>query len=132
MKTSILQIIKSKDFIIFSTLLIISICLTVLYRPYIYTNNISDFHFADFQPSLFCIPVSYYFFKILIITRNNHKKRLNTLIIILSANLIYEAMQLVGWGCDMYDIIAIFIGAGIIYLIDVRNKSEYFKLKSKS
>jgi len=83
--------------------------LTIFYRPYIYQNNIYDFHFADTIGSLFCMPAQTFF-----IRGFSHKYSFYNIILpVFIGDIIYEFLTVF----DYYDIIAIFTGAFITYIV---------------
>lgn len=81
------------------------------YRPYIYENNIYDFHFADTISSWVCIPSA------TLMGWGYHKRYSFGKYILLSliAFTIYELT--VSSKFDYYDLGAQFLSAGITYLI---------------
>ena len=101
--------------------------LLIWYRPYIYKNDIWDFHFADTIGSLFCMPVSTY------IIFGYKKVRWSFYTIIggvYIANIFYECTSLFYsmHTIDIPDLIAIHIGFFITiigYKMAVRRYAQY-------
>jgi len=115
---------NEKHIVVAIVLVGVSLMLTWFYRPFIYTNDFFDFHFADTIGSLFCVPAATFFFRGI---SNNHSY--NKLILLsVIAFFIYEFLSLFDfffWGTfDVYDLIAIIIGALITFGI-----GRLFKIK---
>ena len=112
-----------KQVLIFLSLFTVSLLLGWFYRPYIYSNHIYDYHFADFFPNLFAIPVGYSFFSIfgsfsdsiLFSSKNPSTKR--KLLSYTGAILFYELIQIPIGGFDMFDVLATFTGAFLTYAV---------------
>lgn len=99
-------------------LALIATLLTNFYRPYIFQNNLYDFHFADTIGSLFCVPAQTFF-----IRGFSHKYSFyNILLPLFIGDIIYEFFTVF----DYYDIIAIFIGVFITYMVGL-----WFKIDKK-
>jgi hypothetical protein len=105
-------------------LFFLGIILSIFYRPYIYQNNLYDSHFADTIGSLFCVPSSTFFFRGISKNITFNKFIARTTI----GYLLYEFLGLlkIQGVFDYYDIIAIFIGALLTYLIGI-----WFKIDKK-
>jgi len=89
---------------------IIGIILSNTYRPYIYKNQIYDFHLADTIGNWVAIPASTLFFWGIKKGRRKFTKELSTAIL---AILIYEfTLSTFDW----WDVLVTFISAGITYL----------------
>lgn len=95
---------------------VIHTVLLVFYRPYIYENDIYDFHFADTIGSLFCIPVSTF---IIFGYKRVRWSFYTTIGGAYIANIFYECSSLffVKHKIDIPDLIAIHIGFFITLLI---------------
>lgn len=107
---------KKKSFILGLILLIIHIVLIKYYRPYIYTNEISDFHIADTLGSLFCVPVT------TLLILGSVKKKWNFYQILFGvtfANIFYECSSLFfhSNSIDIPDLCAIFIGSFMTFIL---------------
>ncbi|MBS9767370.1 MAG: hypothetical protein KGV44_07505 [Flavobacteriaceae bacterium] len=91
-------------------LALISLLLTWFYRPYIYENQIFDFHFADTIGSWFCIPSATFFFYG--IRKKQFAKILN---IVLFAYIIYEILTALPYHgtFDSWDILAMVLSYSI-------------------
>lgn len=97
---------------------LIGLLLAIFYRPFVYKNNIADFHFADTLGSLFCVPASvlfYYGFK-------KKSRFLKTFFSSVITFTLYEVPSSIKSGIDFYDYFAIIIGALFTYI-------AYFFLK---
>lgn len=110
----------------------IGILLSHTYRHWIYANHISDFHIADTIGSLICIPASVFCFY----SFSKNKSSFSELILKSTIFFIlYELLALTGLHgvFDFYDIIAILIGAGSLYLFHYLHKIGYkCKLRVKN
>ena len=104
---------RLKGILAFILLLITALLLAWFYRPYIYSNQIYDCHFADFFPNLFAVPTTYAFLHIFCQDRQKVKRLLGITVGI----LVYEFIQLHIGGFDILDILATFIGAFMTYII---------------
>lgn len=98
--------------------LILSQLLTFFYRPYVYSNNINDFGFADTIGSLvsvIAICCLFWSFK----SYSNKQKNQHILLAVLIYGVVWEPMGLLGiYGTfDWKDIIATFISGGITFLL---------------
>lgn len=117
-KTSIRLVKRIGIFMLLLTLALIG---SMVYRPYAYESNLSDFHFADFLPNLFSVPVAFSFCLLLkAIQKKEVKSRLKLILELVCGIIIYEFLQLFTGGFDMLDIMATFVGALITYLVGVR------------
>lgn len=96
----------------------IGLLLAIFYRPFVYKNNINDFHFADTLGSLFCVPASVLFYYG--IKRN--ASFLKTFLLSVVTFTLYEIPSSIMSGIDFYDYFAIIIGALFTYI-------TYFLLK---
>lgn len=88
-----------------------------VYRPYIYENSINDFHLADSLPSFLGVCAIYLMFDIYRTLRRKNFSKINMLLQILVASILYECLQLFVGGFDVFDIIAIILGAAVVFLI---------------
>lgn len=96
--------------ILFAILFFVAYLGTTVYRPFIYSNQIFDYHLADIIPSLFCVPVAYSF---VCSVYGFFDKRLDKFKLILSCAVgfyLYEFVDFLLGGGDWYDCIAIAIG----------------------
>ena len=105
-------------------LVTIALLLTWFYRPFIYGNDIFDFHFADTIGSLFCVPAATFLFRGL-----SSRYSYNEFILISAfAFFVYELLSLFDfffWGTfDVYDLIAIIIGSLVAFAV-----GKLFKIK---
>jgi len=91
---------------------VIGLLLSIFYRPFVYKNNINDFHFADTLGSLFCVPSTVFFTYGL----NNKMKFTKLLFLNVLVWIVYEIPSSLEYGIDTYDYVAIFIGAILTYL----------------
>lgn len=116
-----------KKIITFLLFLTISFCGSYFYRPYIYSNHIYDWHLADCFPSFMSVPVTYLFYLIMKeLFKLQRKNPFYELIVIIFGGLVYECIQLLGYGFDWYDIIATIIGGLVvsIYLFIQKKHSQ--------
>ena len=88
-----------------------------LYRPYIYTNHINDFGFADSVTNL--VSIIFIIFLLLAILNLQRNKSFYIIGLIIIGYIIYELLQsyLPKRVFDWKDIYASFIGAGIAFII---------------
>lgn len=117
----------NKQLLLFIILLGSSLCLNWLYRPYIYTNHIFDFYFADTFPSLYSVPTAYTFFS-LFITNSSNKPTIQYFRVyaITAGFIVYELLELFTGGFDLLDIVATLLGTLItISAIYVNNFKKY-------
>lgn len=105
---------KSLGFIV---LLVLAFGASMAYRPWIYANNIQDFHLADSLPSFFSVIAIYAMNDLYYTIRKKPFNKIGELILITIVMLIYEFIQLFGWGFDIFDIIAILLGAIVTFII---------------
>ena len=86
------------------------------YRPYIYENNINDYHLADTLGNTFGLLPTIFF---LIAILSNEPKKGNYLIKIGTLSVVvYELLQpLLGKSIDVWDIVASVVTGFISYLI---------------
>ncbi len=86
--------------------------LALFYRPFIYENNIKDFHFADTLGSLFCVPSSAF------ISYGLHKKSNFFRLLIFNTIfwVIYEIPSSIADSIDSYDYLAIIISSLLTWL----------------
>lgn len=103
---------KYKFLILSLLLFIVTMVLAKTYRPYVYNNNIFDYHFADTITSLFCVPTaSLFFFGI------SSKYSFNKYILISTLSFILWEFISINRFIDYYDIIAVLLGAFITYIV---------------
>lgn len=113
-----------KKIITFLLFLTISFCGSYFYRPYIYSNHIYDWHLADCFPSFMSVPVTYLFYLIMKeLFKLQRKNPFYELIVIIFGGLVYECIQLLGYGFDWYDIIATIIGGLVVSIYLFINKN---------
>lgn len=96
------------------SIVFIGVCLTNTYRIYIYSNNLYDYHLADTIGSLICVPASVFVFYSI-----TNKKSIYFFIINSTIGFIlYEILSLskIHGTFDLYDIVAIIVGAVFTYL----------------
>jgi hypothetical protein len=77
----------------------IGLLFLLFYRPYIYENQLFDFHFADTLGSIFCIPT-------LAFVNYGFSKKDNFVKIFLNVNIFcitYEMIDSISRGIDIYD-----------------------------
>jgi len=98
------------------------------YRPYIYTNNIYDFHLADTISSWVCV-IGAPFFSL--IMQSFPKRELQVILQSILAMYLVEFIQLIPplGTFDWYDVIATFIGSFITLGIYYRIGREKIELK---
>ena len=92
----------------------IGLLLSNTYRPYIYENNINDFHFADTIGNWVAVPA--YVALVLGISRN--KPNFNILLFAsILAYILYEVLSILGlWGTfDWYDVLVTIISGILTY-----------------
>lgn len=107
------------NLILFTILFLTAYIGTTVYRPYIYSNHIFDYHFADIIPSLFCVPVAYSF---VCLIYGVFDKSIDKLKLILSCAVgfyLYEFVDFLLGGGDWYDCIAIAIGTIVTFIVRV-------------
>lgn len=113
----------------FFILMVIAFIFHYYYRPFIYKNHIFDYHFSDFFPSLISVPGLYAFQ--LLVFEIRKKENMNPYKLVTESTIgfiIYECIQLLGYGFDWWDIAATFVGSGLTYLfIFLSNKNEQIK-----
>ncbi|MFV0392141.1 MAG: hypothetical protein ACK5KP_09710 [Paludibacteraceae bacterium] len=105
-------------------LFFLGIILSITYRPYIYQNNLNDYHLADTIGSLFCVPAATFLF-----CGISKRKTFNELILItLVGNIFYECLGIfnIQGVFDFFDIIAIITGTLITYFI-----GKWFKIEKQ-
>ncbi len=116
-----------KKITVFLFFMAISLCGYYFYRPYIYSHHIYDWHLADCFPSLISVPTAYLFY---LIIKEKFKLQKNNpfyeLMVIISGGIFYECIQLLGYGFDWYDIIAIIIGGSAVgfYLLIYKKHNQ--------
>ena len=115
-----------KIILIFLICLIYNFTINTFYRPYIYLNKINDFGIADIGNNITFIPGCYiflYFFKKNFILSRKFDVWLYfgilSFIEILSAFLPHLVT------CDIKDIIGLFLGALILYLFIISDKTLF-------
>lgn len=102
---------------VFMLLLAISLLGSTVYRGWIYSNGINDCHLADFLPSLMSVPVAYSLVRTIQIYKDmNSRPKFREIFYLCIGYLIYESLQLLGYGFDIYDCIATVFGAIITYI----------------
>lgn len=89
---------------------------STVYRPYIYENNIDDFHLADSLPSFFSVIATYSLIDLYYTIRKKPFNKRFTLIALLVGGLIYESLQLLTGGFDWYDMLALLLGFAAVLL----------------
>lgn len=100
-------------------LVLLCILLTKTYRPFIYKNNLNDFHLADTLSSWICVPAGSLFFWSI-----SNAKFIKCLICSLLGFLAYE---FIGLTFDWFDIIVLFLSGGITYLVYIVYKRKVLK-----
>lgn len=102
---------------VFLGLFLFSMLLGRFYRPYVYSNHLNDFHFADFFPSLFSVPVTYSLYDLIcVLSKRRPYRKITAISLVTLAFMIYELLELLGTGFDLYDCIAIVAGAVLALL----------------
>lgn len=91
----------------------VALVLTFTYRPYIYSHQINDFHFADTLSNIFAVPVAYLLFFVMF--KKIRYTDLYILSLVFVCWTIYEL--LLSNTFDSYDILATFITCLIMYPI---------------
>ena len=99
-------------------LLCISLAGSWFYRPWIYSNHINDWHIADSFPSFFCILVPYYFYDSFCSLTGKPFKSNQAILGLTLGNLLYELIQIPVGGFDWFDILAIFLGVAVVFILD--------------
>jgi len=102
---------------------IFGLILAMFYRPYIYSNSLYDFHFADTLGSIFCIPSST-LFCYGILTKLKFK---SLLFFSLLTYVLYELTSSIFSGIDIYDNLALFTSAIFTFSIYILLKYIYYK-----
>lgn len=108
---------KRNTFILFLCFFTLFILLRLLYRPWIYSHDYFDFHFADSFPSFFAIIIQYTLFDF--ISNQCFNVNLNksgAFWGIAIASYGYELLGLLFNDCDLYDCIAITLGLMVLYI----------------
>lgn len=107
-------------------MLLFFIILQYNYRPFIYTNDINDYHFADTLGSLFCIPACSFIY----LSINLSKSVYQVVLFLFLVNIIVEFISLTGfYGVfDIFDVIALLLGTFFSFLILRTTYSPFFKL----
>ena len=101
-------------------LLCTSLLLSWFYRPFIYSNNINDFHFADNIQNLFFIPTMTLFFRGV----SNKSSYSEALIGSTVGLIIFRLLDALFVLPDIYTIVAVFLGALVTFGI-----GKLFKIK---
>lgn len=99
-------------------LLSVSLLGAWFYRPWIYCDQINDWHIADSFPSFFSIQVPYYFYDSFCSLTGKQFKSNQAILGIVIGNIFYELIQIPIGGFDWFDILAIFIGAAVVFILD--------------
>ncbi len=102
---------------VFVLLLAMSYWGSTVYRPYIYSNHLFDYHLADTIPSLFCVPVAYSLGVFLSHLFNKPlADKFKPILYCALGFYCYEFLELFTGGFDWFDCIAIAIGTLLIVL----------------
>jgi hypothetical protein len=124
-------------FIILIIVIVSGLLLSLIYRPYIYSNNYFDFGFADTIGSLVSV-IGLCFFYWSFKSYSNNEKNKHIIISVLVYSLIWEPMGLIGihGTFDWKDIVATIISGILTFLlkeiIDKNWVKEYENLKSNN
>jgi hypothetical protein len=92
-------------------LALLSGLLSHTYRPYIYQNQIDDFHIADTLGNIFAVPAATLFLT------GIQLKTTKTFKVILAMILGFVLYEFISLTFDIYDIIATILSGGITYII---------------
>lgn len=103
------RITRKSALVVSALLVLLSGLLLAIYRPYIYANRLSDFHFADTLTSWIAVPAASLFFWG--VSQETFPKCLAGSLIGL---LLYE---FVGLTFDWYDVMALFLSTIITFSI---------------
>jgi hypothetical protein len=106
------MLLKKRELLLLSFFFVMTgLLLSWFYRPYIYSNQINDFYFADTIGNLFGFPAWLFFFK------SVSQKRIPTYQVFLIGILFFLFYEVIAfWGTfDWYDCIAVFISAAITW-----------------
>jgi glycopeptide antibiotics resistance protein len=86
------------------------------YRPYIYSNQINDYHIADTLGNSLALIAAV--FICLFLLTSNFKKGRELLVLVVLIFIVYELMQpLLGKPIDIWDIVATVISGLISWLV---------------
>ena len=100
-------------FLLLSVLFVLSAALmNLLYRPYIYENNIFDFHIADSNSNLFAVPAAICFW--LSIEKSTVSRLMYSPLYVSAGFVLYE---FIGLTYDVYDILATIISGCICFIV---------------
>ncbi len=118
---------KKQSLIISSIFVLLGLSLSWFYRPYIYNNNIYDFHFSDTIGNIFGFSAWLYFFFA------TAKKKYNLITVLVSGILFFTAYEFLAfWGTtDKYDVLATLLSAFLNYIflsifkIDFKNETTF-------
>jgi hypothetical protein len=109
---------KQKTYLALSIFVVVTaLILTFFYRPFVYTNNINDFGFADTIGNLASVPGACFFFWGIRLYSNKEKNK-HILIATLVYTIFWETLGLIGihGTFDWKDIVAGFISGGLTYV----------------
>lgn len=99
----------------------VGLVLNYFYRPYIYANDINDFHFADSFTDLLAVPIATFF-----ILAFEGKMRYTCTGFVMGVCLGLILYEFVGLTFDVFDILAIII-SGIVTAIALKPLLHKFK-----
>ena len=100
-------------FLLLSVLFILCAALmNLLYRPYIYENNIFDFHIADSNSNFFAVPAAICFW--LSIEKSTVSRLMYSPLYVSAGFVLYE---FIGLTYDVYDILATIISGCICFMV---------------
>jgi hypothetical protein len=112
---------KQKVLYYFLIFIIASTLINTFYRPYIYSNNIYDYGFADIGNNLFFIPGIY--FMTLVLWKKPIfgyiKDIYFHLFILIFLEILSNYIRFIGT-FDIRDILALFAGAGLTFFITLK------------
>ena len=101
-------------FLLLSVLFVLCAALmNLLYRPYIYENNIFDFHIADSNSNFFAVPAAICFW--LSIEKSTTLSRLMYSPLYVSVGFVLY--EFIGLTYDVYDILATIISGCICFIV---------------
>ena len=100
-------------FLLLSVLFVLcAVLMNLLYRPYIYENNIFDFHIADSNSNFFAVPAAICFW--LSIEKFTVSRLMYSPLYVSVGFVLYE---FIGLTYDVYDILATIISGCICFIV---------------
>ncbi len=103
---------KKQSIIIASFFALLGLSLSWFYRPYIYNNDLNDFHFSDTIGNIFGFPAWLFFFYA------TSKKKYKLITVLVFGMLFFTAYEFLAfWGTtDKYDVLATLLSAFLNYI----------------